>query len=301
MYSPGPLSISFLEADFCLLFLPLDGDEGKPSILFALSNSLVAFCMSLLGLVKWVVPFSSAVMLSYLLFRVIDRHRRNLEFMQNEQLWKIAQCYARILYVCILYVISSICVLACFLPVLEIPSCLCSSLVFVLLFALSYQPGMLPLDSKRESSLRNCCASSPRDELERDIMMSLFKRVIDIMEKEKPYLEHSYGLPELTADVYTNRSYLSRTVNTIAGKSIPQFINSYRVKHAVMLINTEPDLKMAEVSSLSGFNNVASFNYWFKSEMKQTPSEYLDSVRFSSQTLLSNSEERERSLLRGSS
>lgn len=57
------------------------------------------------------------------------------------------------------------------------------------------------------------------------------------------------------------------------GKSFGQYIRDVRIDHACrMLSNTE--LPVAQISYESGYNNLANFNFYFKSTMKMTPSEY---------------------------
>ena len=53
-----------------------------------------------------------------------------------------------------------------------------------------------------------------------------------------------------------------------------QFVNSYRLKEAKILLKQTPELSISEVSELSGFGSVNSFLRIFKNTEKITPTEY---------------------------
>lgn len=62
------------------------------------------------------------------------------------------------------------------------------------------------------------------------------------------------------------------------GKSFIQYVKDIRISHASnMLSNTE--LPIAQISFESGYSNLANFNFYFKSLMKMTPSEYRKNFR----------------------
>jgi len=62
------------------------------------------------------------------------------------------------------------------------------------------------------------------------------------------------------------------------GKSFMQYVKDIRISIASnMLSNTEKPI--AQISLESGYNNLANFNFYFKSIMKMTPSEYRKNFR----------------------
>ena len=62
------------------------------------------------------------------------------------------------------------------------------------------------------------------------------------------------------------------------GKSFLQYVKDIRISIASnMLSNTEKPI--AQISLESGYNNLANFNFYFKSIMKMTPSEYRKNFR----------------------
>ena len=98
-----------------------------------------------------------------------------------------------------------------------------------------------------------------------------------LMEQEKPYLNPSLTLPELSAMLNTNRQYLSKVINTFYNVNFSTFINTYRTKHAKdVLANPSLSDKEALLDAIytSGFQNEQSFYRIFKQLTGTTPKEY---------------------------
>ena len=106
-------------------------------------------------------------------------------------------------------------------------------------------------------------------------MEMLFERVEAYMQKEKPYLDDMFTMTQLATEMMTNKSMLSKTINDISGKNFCRYVNSYRIQHAVSLMKSDSRLRVGELSLMSGFHSVASFNMAFKLVMNDTPSEYM--------------------------
>ena len=62
------------------------------------------------------------------------------------------------------------------------------------------------------------------------------------------------------------------------GKSFIQYVKDIRISHASKMLS-DTDLPIAQISFESGYNNLANFNFYFKSLMKMTPSEYRKNFR----------------------
>jgi AraC-like DNA-binding protein len=109
----------------------------------------------------------------------------------------------------------------------------------------------------------------------------LFERVEAYMQKERPYLDDGFTLTQLATEMMTNKSMLSKTINDKSGNNFCRYVNSYRVKHALSLMQRDKRLKVSELSMMSGFHTVASFNMAFKLIMNDTPSEYMRTLHSS--------------------
>ncbi len=109
---------------------------------------------------------------------------------------------------------------------------------------------------------------------EEEKMKALFLRIEAYMNEAKPFLESDFGEDDLSQEMYTNKAYLSRTVNRLSGSNFCQYVNAYRVRYAMDLIQSDHRLKVVDVALMSGFHSVVSFNMAFKLHMNCTPSEY---------------------------
>lgn len=107
----------------------------------------------------------------------------------------------------------------------------------------------------------------------------IFERIQEYMENKQPYLEYDFQMSDMAEAVYTNKSYVSKTINAMAGKNFCQFVNSYRVRYAVHIMHKNPKIKVGELALMSGFSSMVSFDMAFKLHMNTTPSEYLRSIQ----------------------
>lgn len=112
-----------------------------------------------------------------------------------------------------------------------------------------------------------------KDESRREEL--LFERVEAYMQREKPYLDDTFTLTRLATEMMTNKSMLSKTINDKSGNNFCRYVNAYRIRHALSLMQRDRRLKVSELSMMSGFHTVASFNMAFKLIMSDTPSEYM--------------------------
>ncbi|MCO6478542.1 MAG: AraC family transcriptional regulator [Phaeodactylibacter sp.] len=105
---------------------------------------------------------------------------------------------------------------------------------------------------------------------------SLLGRVLEYVEREKPYLDNELRLSGLAEQLDISVHHLSQVLNEQLGKSFSDFINEYRVEHARRLL-ADPRYKGRYVIAIayeSGFNNKTSFNKAFKAHTGMSPSQY---------------------------
>ncbi len=110
-------------------------------------------------------------------------------------------------------------------------------------------------------------------------MGALYRRVMSFMNEQQPYLDSSVDLEFFARKLFTNRVYLSRTINVFSGRNFRQFINWHRIEYSLSLMKKDPHLRLEEVSQMSGFNSTVSFNMSFKMFKGMTPREWLDTYR----------------------
>jgi AraC-like DNA-binding protein len=91
---------------------------------------------------------------------------------------------------------------------------------------------------------------------------------------QKPWLNPNLNILDVAKHIGTNRSYISNIINENIGCNFNQFVNSYRVNEAKILLKQVPELPISEISELAGFGSVNSFIRIFKNLENQTPSTF---------------------------
>ncbi|WP_166923222.1 helix-turn-helix domain-containing protein [Flavobacterium poyangense] len=101
-------------------------------------------------------------------------------------------------------------------------------------------------------------------------------RLIEIMEKEKPFLDFELSLIKLAGILNTSPHLLSYSINAGFNENFYQFVNRYRVEEAKkMIIDPKMDhLNLIGIAYEVGFNSKTVFNTTFKKITNQTPSEF---------------------------
>jgi AraC-like DNA-binding protein len=106
------------------------------------------------------------------------------------------------------------------------------------------------------------------------------RHLLELMERDRPYLDPEITLPGLAAAVDISATHLSRVLNENLGRNFYEFINRYRVEEAQRRL-AGPEAardKLITVALECGFSSLATFNRVFKEMSGRTPSEYRKSV-----------------------
>ena len=102
----------------------------------------------------------------------------------------------------------------------------------------------------------------------------LMQRINDVMESQKLYKNSELKLSDLANAVGSNRRSISDCINSQAGCSFNQYINTFRTEHAKRIIRQYPDRKLSDIYVESGFANETSFFRTFKALTGMTPKEW---------------------------
>lgn len=152
------------------------------------------------------------------------------------------------------------------------------ALFFAALYYRSYSGRSLSIPASVEdtihskiSALRRMSAPGSDDAFR---MEALYARVLEYMEKDKPFLSREFKLDDLAMQMMTNRSYLSQTINRKAGKGFPQFVNYHRIRYSLELIDANPAIKVKELAAKCGYNNPVTFTLAFESVVGEPPGSY---------------------------
>lgn len=101
----------------------------------------------------------------------------------------------------------------------------------------------------------------------------LKEKILILFEKDKIYLNPKLRLSDVASMVGSNRTYVSRIFNDCHGKTFFEYVNEYRVRHAMDILKSS-DKKIEEIAEISGFSSRQSFHRVFNKITRLTPEEY---------------------------
>ncbi|MBO5700322.1 MAG: helix-turn-helix transcriptional regulator [Bacteroidales bacterium] len=103
-------------------------------------------------------------------------------------------------------------------------------------------------------------------------LMALFAR-------EKLYRNADIKIGNVALMIGTNKTYLSRALNTRLSKNFCQFVNYYRVREACELFIQTPNIEMRELAEQCGFSSGSNFSIVFKFNTGFTPGDWCRMIK----------------------
>ncbi len=103
---------------------------------------------------------------------------------------------------------------------------------------------------------------------------NLYDRVLEYFEESRPYLDPNLTINDVAAVVFSNRLYISKAISHFTSRNFCQFVNYYRVVHAIELFRNNTELKVLELANQSGFNTAVSFGMAFRLYMGEKPGDW---------------------------
>jgi len=104
----------------------------------------------------------------------------------------------------------------------------------------------------------------------------IIRRLSEIMEQQKPYLDEAYNLKALAGELKLHQYQLSAFLNHELGMNFNDYVNRHRVRYCEELIRKgdADKLNLKGLASKSGFHNRNTFTTAFKKFTGHTPSAY---------------------------
>jgi len=95
-------------------------------------------------------------------------------------------------------------------------------------------------------------------------------------ESHKPYLDKDLKIWDVSRELGSNRTYISRIINEEYGMNFTSFVNRFRIEEAKRLIkeDTKSRLTYEHIAEMSGFGSINSLIRAFKEFESVTPGQY---------------------------
>lgn len=102
------------------------------------------------------------------------------------------------------------------------------------------------------------------------------QKLLELMEREKPYLNPKLKLSDLATKMSVNTGILSLIINQGTGKNFNDFVNEYRVTEfkTRLASGDHQNFTLLAIALDSGFNSKSSFNAIFKKITGSTPNQF---------------------------
>lgn len=110
--------------------------------------------------------------------------------------------------------------------------------------------------------------------LQQNLPTNFETQLLAIMHTDRPYLNPDISLPDLAKMTGTNRTYLSKHINSNYNQNFKQYINEHRLINAEKLLMEGDNMDIMSISLQSGFSSYHTFNRCFKERYKMSPGVY---------------------------
>lgn len=105
-------------------------------------------------------------------------------------------------------------------------------------------------------------------------------KLIELIEKEKLFLDSHLTLEQLSQKLGVNRNYISKALSRSKYRSFYNLLNRYRLAYAQEILRHNPTLKIEYVAFDSGFSSAKVFSQVFKRNKGMPPSLFVKNPFF---------------------
>ncbi|QQS36927.1 MAG: AraC family transcriptional regulator [Ignavibacteriales bacterium] len=253
-------------------------DEAKLSVMDPyVEKSLFIIVM------RTIIPVYGVIYLFFSLLEIKKYHHRLKENFSDIEKLKLGWLIYLIIGIALIWILELVQIIL--IDVLNKPENIAYKFIYaavsVLIYFVAYrslkQPEVfseLELKEKDEIPSNESEISSYKKSGLTDTDLQRFtESLLELMDKDKPYLDSDLSLADLSIKLGISSHNLSEVINTKLNKSFYDFINFYRVEEVKKMLM---DKKLTGSSILSiafeaGFNSKSSFNNIFKKVTGVTP------------------------------
>ena len=120
----------------------------------------------------------------------------------------------------------------------------------------------------------------PASPVPADKLKDLMARFTAEMLEQKLFTDPSLTITAVSERLGTNRTYLSKAINDITGKTFTQLVNEYRIRQAIAEISDlKADKPLKQISTDVGFNSLSTFYNTFQASTGMTPARYRSQLK----------------------
>ena len=113
-----------------------------------------------------------------------------------------------------------------------------------------------------------------------DKLQDLMNRFTVQMLENKLFTDSSLTIAAVAERLETNRTYLSKAINDITGKTFTQLVNEYRIRQAIAEISDlKADKPLKQIATDVGFNSLSTFYKTFQASTGMTPARYRSQLK----------------------
>lgn len=110
-------------------------------------------------------------------------------------------------------------------------------------------------------------------------LAELANRFMLLMVEEHLYADPNISIASVAEALGTNRTYLSKAINSSTGHSFSEIVNQYRIRRAIELISEDGcSHQFKFVAATVGFNSKSAFYTAFRNITGMTPTQYREKV-----------------------
>nr|WP_319269840.1 helix-turn-helix domain-containing protein [uncultured Draconibacterium sp.] len=132
---------------------------------------------------------------------------------------------------------------------------------------------------KNEIDLLRTESEYKRSGLKQELAIKKHSELLELMQKEKPYLNPKLTLSELANTLSLSSNHLSQIINQYEQVNFHDFVNKYRVEEFIQRVQSNKNFSLLAHALDSGFNSKSSFNNVFRKHKSVTPSEYISGLK----------------------
>lgn len=150
--------------------------------------------------------------------------------------------------------------------------------ILLILFYVLYKRQRLlykTLVAQHQQYLQRIKKEEENSRLPKDSSRILFDRLESMMKNDRIYRQKGISLEKAAEMLESNRTYLSKAINTFAQTSFNGYINTYRINDAIeMMSRPGEDIPLKQMADILGYNSVSVFCRTFQRETGCPPGRY---------------------------